>query len=112
MTTLPDDLGVAGTALWEAVTASYELEGHERVLLARCCRVEDALDALQAAVLADGAVVDGRPHPALVEARQQALLLARLLTALRLPVEGADGSEKVPSPRHLRGVYAPKRGTV
>jgi hypothetical protein len=94
------------------VTGAYNLEGHELVLLSRCCRVEDALDSLQAAVLADGAVVDGKPHPALVEARQQALLLARLLTALRLPTEGADGHDKVPSPRHLRGVYAPRRGTV
>jgi hypothetical protein len=43
-------------------------------------------------------------HPVLVEVRQQATLLSRLIAALRLPDER---SGKRPQSRPLRGVHAP-----
>ncbi|MCH1867085.1 hypothetical protein [Nocardioides sp. CFH 31398] len=42
-------------------------------------------------------------HPVQVEVRQQAILLARLLAALRLP----DEAGKRPQARSLRGVHGP-----
>ncbi len=47
-------------------------------------------------------------HPALVESRQQRLVLARILTALRVP--DADGVQ--PQRRGLRGFYGGDRGTA
>ena len=52
----------------------------------------------------EGAVVDGKPHPAVVELRQQRLVYARLVAALGLPT----GIKEDPKPRQrrsIRGVY-------
>ncbi|WP_262391383.1 hypothetical protein [Nocardiopsis sp. CNR-923] len=49
-----------------------------------------------------------RTHPALVELRNQRILLARLLVALRVPLgEEDDGAER-PQVRAVRGVYGPR----
>jgi len=45
-----------------------------------------------------------RIHPALVEARQQRVTFARLLTALRIPT-GEDDSGRTQSRGATRGVY-------
>jgi len=49
---------------------------------------------------------DGKAHPALVESRQQRIVFARLLAALRLP---DDQHGERPQRRQVRGVY---RGRV
>ena len=85
----PEGAGKAGTALWRAVVAEYELEEHELLLLREAVRTVDVLDDLTAQVAADGSVVDSpqgsKAHPALVEVRQQRIALACVLAALRLP---------------------------
>jgi hypothetical protein len=84
----PAGLRSRGRSFWRAVLQQLEFETHELVLLGECCRTLDRLDALDAAVRASGALLpDGRIAPALVEARQQQLALARLIASLRLPDE-------------------------
>jgi hypothetical protein len=110
MTEPPDRLEAAGRALWGSVTGTYTLEQHEAEVLAQACRVADLVAALDAVVDREGVLLADPKrgqivHPALVEARQQRLSLARLLTALRLPDEG----DRRPQRRGLRGVYGPPR---
>lgn len=89
--TPPAGLADAGSALWKSVTDEFELDEHEAVLLLQAARTVDQLDLLQAAIDTDGVVVNSpqgsKAHPALVEARQQRIALARILSALRLPEE-------------------------
>ncbi len=114
----PPETRAPGRALWASITTDYDLDEHERVLLIEAVRTVDALDQLDAAVRRDGPLTEGpqgtRAHPALVEARQQRIALARLLAALRLPA-GEAGDEKVsarPQRRSgARGVYG-IRGAV
>ena len=108
----PKGCGAAGAKLWDAVLTAYELEAHEELLLREMVRTVDALDALEARVAADGVLLGSsqgeRAHPALVEARQQRIALARLQAALRLPAgEEGQGSDRRPQRRMgARGVYA------
>jgi hypothetical protein len=100
--TPPAGLQDGGRRLWTAVVAVYVLTEHEQALLRQACRTVDYLDQLAAVVdAADGLLADGIVHPALVESRQQSIVLARLLAALRLP----DESLQQPQRRGVRGVY-------
>ena len=111
----PSGAGVAGAKLWRAVLDEYELEEHELLLLLlrEAVRTVDTLDALEARVTADGPLLGSsqgdRAHPALVEARQQRIALARLLAALRLPAgeeSETAGQDRRPQRRMgVRGVY-------
>jgi hypothetical protein len=107
----PETAGEGGRRLWSAVLADYTFEEHELSLLREAVRTVDALDGLHELTEAEGLVVTGphgsKPHPALVEARQLRIALARLLAALRLPAgEEDDGSERRPQRRvGVRGVY-------
>ncbi len=106
----------AGRRLWDSVHGEYVLDEHERAVLTGACRTADALTVLDAVVRAEGPLLDGpqgvRAHPALVEARQQKVVLARLLAALRLPA-GSEGdvpaSARPPRRAGAKGVY-PIRG--
>lgn len=106
-------LGPSGRALWDSVVTDYELEEHELALLREACRTVDLLDGLAAIAAADGLVVDGgkagpKTHPALVEARQLKIALARLLAALRLPSGEAGDHQASARPQRRvgpRGVY-------
>jgi hypothetical protein len=98
----PDGLGQAGQRLWEAVLSRYELAQHEALLLEQACRVADRLDQLADMVEAEGLLVEGRTHPALVESRAQQITLARLLAALRVP---DDDTGQPAQRRGVRGVY-------
>lgn len=104
--TPPKGLRKAGRAIWEAVTASLDLDRQETQLLLECCRVSDRLDALDAVLRREGVVAqDGKAHPALVESRQQQITLTRLIASLRLP---PDLSEPDRRPQHrgaARGIY-------
>jgi hypothetical protein len=90
------------------------LEEHELALLRQAVRVADVCDDLQAVVDAEGPLTANRlgerkAHPALTEIRQQRLVLARLLVALRVPL-GEQEDEERPGRRSqrrgVRGFYA------
>ena len=83
---VPAGAGAAGRRLWRAVLADFELAEHEMVLLRQAVRVTDLCELLQQQVDDDGPLLGGRAHPALVELRQQRILLARLIVALRVPL--------------------------
>ncbi len=113
----PQGAGKAGSALWRAVLAEYELEEHELLLLREAVRTVDVLDDLTAQHLADGAVIESpqgsKAHPALVEARQQRIALARILAALRLPAgEESEGDRRPQRRTGVRGVYSVGRGVA
>lgn len=111
-TAAPKGTKPGGRRLWRAVVADYELEEHERALLVEAVRTVDLLAELDAVVKAEGLFMqlgDGwRTHPAVVEARQQRITLARLLAALRLPA-GEEGDQQATArPQRrvgARGVY-------
>jgi len=101
--------------LWVSVVSDYDLDEHELCVLTEATRTVGLLDELDAAVRAEGALVDSpqgrKAHPAIVEARQQRVVLARLLAALRMPV-GEAGDEQAnarPRRRGPRGVYGVRR---
>ena len=105
----PAGTGPAGRRLWRATLDGYVLTEHELVLLQQATRVIDHLDQLDAQLTANGLLVAGRAgelkvHPALAEARQQRLVLAKLLSALRLPVEDSPSARS--QRRGIRGVYS------
>ncbi len=100
-----------GRRLWVDVLSNFDLDEHETALLREAVRTVDALDALDDVVRRDGVMTTtdlGAPrvHPALVEARQLKLALARLLAALRMPA-GDDEPGSLPQRRGApRGTYA------
>lgn len=112
----PEAAGTAGKRLWRAVLSEFELAEHEMALLRQAVRVADLCDQLQAVVEAEGPMlrVDGHPrtHPAVVELRQQRIVLARLVVALRVPLgdqeqDGASAGEPTRLQRRgTRGFYA------
>ncbi len=117
----PEGLRSNGLALWRSIADDYELEEHERALLAQAARTVDLLDELDGIVRREGAMVAGpqgmTAHPAAREARQQGITLARLLAALRLP-SGEEGDQQASArPRRpqrrsgARGTYG-IRGAV
>ncbi len=107
---VPTGTGPAGAKLWRAVLEEYDLEEHEVLLLREAVRTVDALDGLEKCVTEDGPLLSSsqgeRAHPALVEARQQRIALARLLAALRLPAGEEEAGDRRPQRRMgVRGVY-------
>jgi len=108
----------AGRKIWTAIVENFELEQHEMALLEQAVRVADICADLQAALDADGLIVDGqrgpKSHPALAELRQQRLTLARLLSTLRVPLgEESPTRSKQGTPRlqrrgGARGIYSVK----
>lgn len=89
----------SGAAFAAAVRAEHDLDGHEGVLLDQAARTLDVITELDATVSADGAVVDGKPHPAAIEARQQRLVLARLVAQLRFPDDDGTRPQRRGAPR-------------
>jgi hypothetical protein len=81
----------SGKAIWAAIVASLGLDPQEEHLLLEACRVADRLDGLDAVLRREGLTLpDSRPHPALVESRQQEITLTRLIASLRLPEDLAE----------------------
>jgi hypothetical protein len=105
----PERAGPAGKRLWRAVLRDFELAEHEQVLLRQAVRVTDLCERLQEVVEAEGPLRDGHAHPAVVELRQQRIVLARLIVALRVPLgdqELEGGGRQRTQRRCVRGVYA------
>ncbi|WP_199522524.1 hypothetical protein [Geodermatophilus marinus] len=83
------------------MTGLYEFDGHELELLVELCRTLDVLAELDAVIQRGGVLTEaGKASPAVVEARQQRLSLARLVGALRLPNE--DGVSLSPAQAHAQ----------
>jgi hypothetical protein len=109
----PTGTRTSGRRLWAAVLEQYEFEEHELALLREIVRTVDLLDRLHAVAEVEGVTLtaaDGsvRVHPAVVEARQARIGLARLQAALRLPAgEEDDGVDSRRPQRRVgvRGVY-------
>lgn len=111
----PSGLKAAGRRLWDSIIDGYELDEHEMTLLVQAVRTVDILETLDSKVRQEGPVVQTpqgeKAHPALVEARQQRITLARLLAVLRLPSgeEGDQQSSARPQRRSgTRGTYGIK----
>lgn len=97
----PDDLGASGRDLWLEITHAYEVDhAQDRLQLVQVCRTADLCDSLHKVAVAEGPLAESsqgiRTHPAVVELRQQRIVLARLLAALGVPSEASPA----------RGVYA------
>lgn len=107
---VPRGFNAAGRKLWDVSTVEFDWAEHELALLEEACRVRDRIVELDAAVKTDGLMIassqGARVHPAVGEARQQRLTLARLLATLQIP--GLD--DDLPASRGVRGVYGRARG--
>jgi len=107
----PDGLKAAGHVLWASVMDGWEIDAWERTLLLQACRVADRLDELAEIASTATAIVtsskgDATPHPAIVESRQQAVVLTRLLASMRLPVGDEDDLSRPQRRGGARGAYA------
>ena len=97
----PKGTRTAGRRLWRSILDAYELEEHEMALLKEMARTVDRLDELHQLAETEGVMLGERLHPAMVEARQLRIALARLSAALRLPA-GEEGD-------HQQGARRPQR---
>lgn len=99
----PTGLKAGGRKLWKSVTDDYELGEHELSILLEASRTVDALDELQRIVRDEGVTNVSpqgvRAHPALVEARQQRVTLAKLVASLRIPLEDDQEATRLPQKR-------------
>lgn len=99
----PAGLKAGGRKLWRSVTEEYELGEHELSILLEAARTVDALDALQNIVRDEGVTNTSpqgvRAHPALVEARQQRVTLAKLVASLRIPMDDVEEQGRLPQKR-------------
>jgi hypothetical protein len=106
----PEGLRAPGKRLWASIVDVFDLDEHELAMLVEACRTVDVLDLLDARVRSEGPTVTGpqgvKANPALVEARQQRIALARLLAVLRLPAGEEDVDEKSGARRPQRRVGA------
>jgi len=114
----PTGTGPSGARLWESVVDDYELAEHELTLLRQAVATLDVIERLDSAIRSDSVVHETpqglRAHPAAVEARQQRIVLARLLAALRMPAGEAGDQQATARPRRrvgVRGTYG-IRGAV
>ncbi len=111
---VPKGSGPSGRKLWRSVMGEYELDGHDELVLLQAVRCADLLDDLADAADGEPLTVANRfgelvTNPLLTEQRQQAIVLARLLAALRLPSDEEDARR--PQRRSARGAYG-VRGLV
>lgn len=102
----PRGLRAAGRKLWDAGQAEFDWAEHELAMLEEACRTRDRIVDLDKTVEEDGVMLKSsqgmRVHPAIAEARQQRLTLARLLITLGMPPLEEDS---LPRARSVRGVH-------
>jgi len=108
----PKELRRSGREVWNAILQHLDLDRHEVQLLLEACRTADRLDALAADITERGTVLsDGHLHPSLKEAREQQIVLTRLVASLRLPEDLKRPDARRPQRRGAaRGVYQIVRG--
>jgi len=96
--------------LWRKVTESFDLDGHELVILRQAVDVLDSCELLQAVVRSEGLLDEERAvHPAARELRLQRVLLLKLLADLRFPDPGED--ERPQRRSGSRGAYGRREST-
>ena len=99
----PSGLKSGGRKLWRSITDEFELGQHELSILVEAARTVDALDELESIVRDEGVTNISpqgvRAHPALVEARQQRVTLAKLVASLRIPLEDEQEATRTPQKR-------------
>lgn len=107
----PGDLDTENArSLWGEVLDAFELFPNEVALLRQVVRVVDRLEVLAAWLGEHGHLdEDGKPHPALIESRQQEVILGRLLTTLRLPEDWTDEQSRPQRRGSARGPYGARR---
>lgn len=106
------DLDQRGKRLWKSLLAHDATLGDAltplREVALAACFAADRVDRLERLARTVPAVSEGKSgevmHPVFAEVRQQEAILARLITALRLPDET---SGKRPARAPLRGVQKP-----
>lgn len=114
----PRGLATEGRKLWRSILDDYDLEQHELAVLTVACRTVDRLEDAATILTGEPLTItntkgDTIAHPLLVEQRQQAITLVRLLASLRLPT-GEDASGQLVRPQRrgaARGSYG-IRGAV
>jgi hypothetical protein len=103
----PADLKRSGRVLWAALVDRLDFDAHELRLLHEACRASDRCDAMARALGRQGVVVrGGGPNGLLRESREQAITLARLITAMRLPDDLSEPAGRRSQRRGTRGVHA------
>lgn len=110
----PTGLKTAGRDLWKKAIDEFDLSDLELAQLEEAARIRDRIKDLDKAVVTDGVMIPSsqgsRLHPAISEARQQRLALARMLATLALP--GLE-EDHLPATRGVRGIYGgPRRGAA
>lgn len=109
------ELQTRGARLWASLLAQdASLEDEDcpnREVALSACRTADRLEELERQAAVAEPLIEGRSgpvtNPLFVEVRQQAVLLSRLIAALRLPDEATG---KRPQKRQTRGAYKPRAG--
>ncbi|WP_326826448.1 P27 family phage terminase small subunit [Streptosporangium sp. NBC_01756] len=86
----PDDLGEAGSALWDRLTDDLEFDPWEVEIVEAACRQRDDIALLERVIAAEGVITTGsqgqpRLSAVVTEVRQSRLALAKLLAELRMP---------------------------
>ena len=101
-----------GRGVWAGAVArrlgQVRLRTTRAALLREIVRTVDDLDRLAAVTAREGLTVGVKVHPALVEARQLRIALARLVGALRLPAGEEDDQAAGRRPQRrvgARGIY-------
>jgi hypothetical protein len=102
-TRTPRGLKTGGARLWKRVLDEFELGEHEEAVLLQACRIVDVLDRLQAVIDAEEVIVTSsqgpKMNPAVVEFRQQAVVLAKCMASLRIPLGEEESAGRQPQQR-------------
>ncbi|MEU4718389.1 hypothetical protein AB0G06_02055 [Nonomuraea dietziae] len=94
----PEGLGADGSRLWDEVTAEYELNAADFLLLKQAAETADLVSRISRAVVSEDLTVSRGTggvavNPLISELRQQRLVLARLVAALNLPDDDDEEEE-------------------
>jgi hypothetical protein len=102
-------LGQAGQALWDAVTAEYEIRDAGGIeILTQACQASDRVEELAALISADGAIVHARggpkAHPALRAELNGRAFIVRCIEKMGLNYEALRPTVgRPPGAHHVRG---------
>lgn len=111
----PTNLGARGKAFWTEIASKFSLRADERRILEDACREMDLIERMDrelrsAELTIDGSRGQGVVNDLVKEIRQHRALLARLLAALKLPDELAQGESRSSSARDAAISRWGKRG--
>lgn len=95
----------AGNQFYAVMTEQLDFSQSELVQLSQICRTIDVIEELDADIERNGVMRANKPNPAVIERRQQAIALMRMINALNLPTEDADSEPKRYIRTGTRGPY-------